>query len=48
MQELCNAKERDAGEWKSLFGQVDPRFKLVGIKQPAGSRLAIIETVWDE
>lgn len=47
MLEIGNAKERDLGEWKSLFAQADSRFSFQGVKQPEGSRLAIVEAVWD-
>jgi hypothetical protein len=47
MLEIGNAKERDLEEWKALFAQADPRFTFKGLKQPEGSRLAILETVWD-
>jgi hypothetical protein len=45
--EIGNAKERDLGEWKSLFEHADPRFIFKGIKQPLGSRLAILEAMWE-
>ena len=43
---LYNAKERDASDWASLLQDADPRFKLLAIKQPSGSRLAIIDVIW--
>lgn len=46
MLELHNAKERDRNDWAQLFQEVDPRFKFVGVKQPAFSRMGIIEAVW--
>ena len=48
MLEIGNAKERDLEEWKALFEQADARFVFKGVHQPVGSRLAIIEMVWDE
>ncbi|KAF2491084.1 putative O-methyltransferase [Lophium mytilinum] len=48
MMEIGNAKERDLGEWKILFEQADARFVFKDMKQPSGSRLAIIEAVWEE
>lgn len=48
MLEIGNAKERDLAEWKSLFEQADSRFIFKGMKQPPGSRLAILETTWEE
>ena len=47
MLEIGNAKERDIGEWQALFAQADSKFVFKGVKQPEGSRLAILETVWD-
>jgi trans-aconitate methyltransferase len=47
MLEIGNAKERDLGEWQALFAQADSKFVFKGLKQPEGSRLAILETVWD-
>jgi hypothetical protein len=46
MLEIGNAKERDLNEWRSLFQQADSRFEFKGMKQPAGSRLAILEAIW--
>ncbi|KAL1604756.1 hypothetical protein SLS60_004296 [Paraconiothyrium brasiliense] len=48
MLEIANAKERDPEEWKGLFGEADRRFIFKGIKQFPASRLAIIETAWEE
>jgi hypothetical protein len=47
MLEIGNAKERELGEWKALFEQVDSRFVFRDMKQPEGSRLAILEVVWE-
>ncbi|KAL7622165.1 hypothetical protein AAE478_007668 [Parahypoxylon ruwenzoriense] len=47
MLEIGNAKERDLSEWKSLFGQADPRFVFKGMEQPPGSSLAILEATWE-
>ena len=48
MLEIYNAKERELDEWKTLFEQADKRFKFKGMTQPSGSRLALLETIWDE
>lgn len=47
MLALLNAKERDVPGWIDLFAQADPRFKFLGAKTPAGSRMSIMEAVWD-
>jgi hypothetical protein len=46
MLELLNAKERDVNDWIELFAMADPRFKFLGAKQPTGSRMSIMEAVW--
>ncbi len=47
MMEINNAKERDLDEWKTLFDKADSRFIYKGLRQPPGSKLGIIEAVWD-
>ncbi|KAI1098865.1 putative O-methyltransferase [Jackrogersella minutella] len=47
MLEIGNAKERDLGEWKSLFERADKRFVFKGIQQSPGSSLAILEATWE-
>jgi hypothetical protein len=47
MMAYFNAWERDADEWQQLFTKADPRFKFVGINQPQGSALALVEVRWD-
>ncbi|KAJ4288909.1 hypothetical protein N0V90_011250 [Kalmusia sp. IMI 367209] len=47
MKALQNAKERDAQDWKDLFHNADPRFKLEDIKTPPGATLAIISATWE-
>ncbi|THC88441.1 hypothetical protein EYZ11_012113 [Aspergillus tanneri] len=46
MMSVFNARERDADEWRDLFHRADPRFRFVGIRQPQGSHLALIEVEW--
>ncbi|KAF2121893.1 sterigmatocystin 8-O-methyltransferase [Lophiotrema nucula] len=46
MKAYFNAWERDADEWRELFTKADPNFKFVGIYQPEGSALALIEARW--
>lgn len=47
MLSLLNAKERDDDDWIDLFKQVDERFKYIGHFQPQGSRMSIMEAIWD-
>lgn len=44
---LTNSKEREQEDWRSLFEEADPRFKWLGAKLPEGSRLWIIDSVWE-
>jgi len=43
---ILNGRERDVDDWKSLFNRVDSRFQYVGVTQPEGSNLALIEACW--
>ena len=43
MLQAFNSKERDPDDWKALLGQVDERLRLVGIVQPFGSDMSILE-----
>lgn len=47
MMEFHNGKERDAADWRKLFHKADPRFEVLKITQPPGSRLGIIEVGWN-
>ncbi|EED16326.1 O-methyltransferase, putative [Talaromyces stipitatus ATCC 10500] len=47
MLEIGNSKERALDEWISLFAQADSRFIFKGMRQPPGSRLAILEVTWE-
>lgn len=47
MLQLLNAKERGVDDWTELFKMADSRFKFLGAKQPAGSRMSIMEAVWE-
>ena len=47
MMEIGNAKERDLEEWKALLEEADPKLKFRKVHEPEGSRLAIIEAVWE-
>ncbi|KAI4153245.1 MAG: hypothetical protein L6R39_001627 [Caloplaca ligustica] len=42
-----NAKERTAGDWKTLFGLVDERLSVSRVVQPSNSALAIVEATWE-
>ncbi|KAE9993411.1 hypothetical protein EG327_005182 [Venturia inaequalis] len=47
MLELLNAKERDVDGWTELFAMAHPGFKFLGARQPKGSRMSIMEAIWD-
>ncbi|KAM0741261.1 hypothetical protein ACQRIT_004118 [Beauveria bassiana] len=47
MRTVCNAREREAVDWESLFEQADSRFRWKGATKTAG-RLSFIEAVWEE
>lgn len=47
MLQIQNSRERGNEEWAELFGRAHEKFKFLGVKQPRGSRLAIISAVWD-
>lgn len=46
MLEFHNGKERDHDDWVELLRRADSRYHLIGIKQPTGSRLAVLEVGW--
>jgi hypothetical protein len=48
MLTLFNSQERDRDDWVSLFKQADERFEFVGITQPHGANLSIIEFIFDQ
>jgi hypothetical protein len=47
MLTLLNAQERSQADFASLFAKVDNRFKFIGSRKPEGSRMSIIEAVWE-
>ncbi len=47
MLEFHNAKERDMDDWMQIFKDADSRFTVLGGKHPEGSRLGLIEVVWE-
>ncbi|KAF2822841.1 putative O-methyltransferase [Ophiobolus disseminans] len=47
MLETGNARERELEEWQKLVASSDERFVWRGMRQPEGSRLAVLEWVWD-
>lgn len=46
MLELHNAKERGMNDWVELLAKADSRFKLLNVRTPRGSRLAVMEIGW--
>ena len=47
MKQLMNAKEREMDEWTALFAAADPGFKLKSVEVPEGSKLAVLQIVWE-
>lgn len=47
MWALHNAKERDMGDWEALLRISDPGYSLKSVTKPKGSRLSILEIIWD-
>lgn len=47
MLELQNSRERELDDWEALFAAADRRFVWKGGRQPRGSRLWILEAVWE-
>lgn len=47
MQMMClSARERGAEDFRKLFHDADPRFKLLSVKQPPASQLGFVEVEW--
>ena len=47
MLSICNARERDTEDWRQVFEDADPRFKVLRVFTPSGSALGIIDVVWE-
>jgi 6-hydroxytryprostatin B O-methyltransferase len=43
MIQSFNSKERELDEWKDLITTADPRLQLIGVTQPFGSAMSILE-----
>lgn len=46
MLSMCNSRERDASDWREVFQDADPRFKVQTMFIPKGSVLGIVEVLW--
>ncbi|KAI1091993.1 S-adenosyl-L-methionine-dependent methyltransferase [Rostrohypoxylon terebratum] len=46
MMTLLNAQERGEADFRQLFEEADKRFVFKGITRPQGSRMSIIEAIW--
>ena len=46
MKSLCNGKEREAQDWKSLIAASDSRFHIRALSQVPTSKLGIIDVEW--
>ena len=47
MKEVQNARERNADDWARLFREADPNLRLLEIRSPPSSNLAIIVAGWE-
>ncbi|KAF2655178.1 putative O-methyltransferase [Lophiostoma macrostomum CBS 122681] len=47
MLEISNSRERELADWEQVFAQADSKFVFKGMRQPPGSRLAILEFAWE-
>lgn len=43
MMQCLNSREREQSEWLELFASVEPKLELVGVRQPVGSAMAVLE-----
>jgi 6-hydroxytryprostatin B O-methyltransferase len=46
MLALFNAKERSLKDWEDLLNMTDQGLKLVGVTEPKGSALGLLEVQW--
>ncbi|PON27705.1 O-methyltransferase [Trichoderma gamsii] len=46
MKAVCNSREREMNDWKSLFEQADKRFRWQGAWKTSG-KLWFIESIWE-
>lgn len=46
MKTVCNSREREVDDWKSLFAQADERFRWQGAWKTSG-KLWFIESTWE-
>lgn len=47
MMQAFNSKERDLDGWMDLLVAADPNLQLVGVKQPYGSAMSVLEVALD-
>ena len=45
MMQAFNSNERDFDDWKRLLSGTDTRLHLVGVNQPFGSAMSVLEVV---
>lgn len=46
MLSICNARERDEADWRSVFAEADPGFRVLRVFTPKGSALGIVDVEW--
>jgi hypothetical protein len=47
MLSICNSRERDEDDWRKVFQEASPQFKVLRVFTPKGSALGIIDVVWE-
>ncbi|TVY93429.1 O-methyltransferase, partial [Lachnellula willkommii] len=47
MLSTCNARERDEEDWRQVFADADPRFRVLRVFTPTGAALGIVDVVWE-
>ena len=47
MMQAFNSKERDLDDWKDLLATTNPKLQLVGVNQPYGSAMSVLEVALD-
>ncbi|PWY71774.1 S-adenosyl-L-methionine-dependent methyltransferase [Aspergillus sclerotioniger CBS 115572] len=43
MMQAFNSKERELDDWRDLLTAADARFRIVGVEQPVGSAMSVLE-----
>ena len=47
MMHMLNGQEREVDDWRQLFHTADSRFRFIGSRRPLGTKLSVIEAIWE-